>query len=85
MQKNNVMSLSDLKSILREPMKLAKLNQITDTEILEFLFNQGEPIALLSPDCGSFILTSNNCVFDISKILKKLVVGEQYIEKMQRA
>lgn len=91
MRKNNVMTLSDIKSVLKEPMKLAKCDPITDTDLVKFLLNHdknrmtGGPIAFLSADFGRFILASDHCVSDISKILQKLVIGEHYIEKMQRA
>jgi hypothetical protein len=43
-----------------------------------------DPIAYLSPDMDRFILSSNYCTIDESKLLHKLMVGEHYIEKWQR-
>ena len=76
------MTLEEIKRILEKAIKHA---QIGDQDILTFLLNNaGSPICYLF-ESGQFVLTSKNCVVDTSKISGKLLIGEEFIEKMQRA
>jgi len=89
LQKINVMSLIQILRILAEPIKLLKKQAVTIKQLIGYLTEsnsqKGGPIAYLTPDFSYFILSTEYCVNDISKIQQRLLVGEEYIEKMQRA